>query len=655
MRFEDLVGQDHVSRTLGNAIKSGRVAHAFLFTGVRGVGKTTSARILAKALNCLGDPATTPPGTDPGPTVTPCLKCAACLEIATGTDVDVWEIDGASYNGIDEVRKLQDSLPYRPQRDRYKIFIVDEVHMLSQSAWNAFLKTLEEPPPHVKFIFATTEVHKVPVTILSRVQRFDFKLIAASAIAQRLKHVLGVEGIAADDAAVALIAREAAGSMRDAMSLLDQVIAWGGDGLAGEEVAKVLGVASRSALHALAAALVAGDAERCLALVAELAEQGYDLVHVARDLLAMLRDLVVGKVCSDATDLLDMPAEETKDVLALAASATVDDLLRLHQGFSQGFDDIARSGQARAAFEMLLVRLARRPPLLPLDDLLGRLGALERRLTSGGASGSSGSRERSPSPRAEHLPPLAPANSATPESNPASARAPSPPAPVPEVAPTRAPSAPAAPAVSVPVPRTPNAPAASPSSSPAPPPRVAATARPAVSPRSNAAAAHVFVVPEFPDAPEPAPQARPAPVRVVPAAPPAVATEAHAVLRAIIERLPDDRFELRAFLARSAPLEASAGALVLAFAPGEPFVSEVEREIRLIERVAGEHFGSATQVSIARDSDRVGPVATLAMLDAEEEERQRRAALAKVRNHPRVAEAVEVLGARVKDLKLAGQ
>ena len=141
MRFEDLVGQDHVSRTLGNAIKSGRVAHAFLFTGVRGVGKTTSARILAKALNCLGDPATTPPGTDPGPTVTPCLKCAACLEIATGTDVDVWEIDGASYNGIDEVRKLQDSLPYRPQRDRYKIFIVDEVHMLSNAAWNAFLKT----------------------------------------------------------------------------------------------------------------------------------------------------------------------------------------------------------------------------------------------------------------------------------------------------------------------------------------------------------------------------------------------------------------------------------------------------------------------------------------------------------------------------------
>src|SRR5262245_40823690 len=186
MRFEDLVGQEHVARTLENAIKSGRIAHAFLFTGVRGVGKTTSARILAKALNCMsGD----------GPTISPCLQCPACLEIGAGTDMDVREIDGASYNGVDEVRKLQDSLPYRPSRDRYKIFIVDEVHMLSQNAWNAFLKTLEEPPPHVKFIFATTEVHKVPVTILSRCQRYDFKLIPTQLIAKRLRYVLGEEKI----------------------------------------------------------------------------------------------------------------------------------------------------------------------------------------------------------------------------------------------------------------------------------------------------------------------------------------------------------------------------------------------------------------------------------------------------------------------------
>jgi DNA polymerase-3 subunit gamma/tau len=658
--FEDLVGQEHVSRTLGNAIQTGRVAHAFLFTGVRGVGKTTSARILAKALNCLGDPATTPPGTDPGPTVTPCLKCAACLEIATGTDVDVWEIDGASYNGIDEVRKLQDSLPYRPQRDRYKIFIVDEVHMLSQSAWNAFLKTLEEPPPHVKFIFATTEVHKVPVTILSRVQRFDFKLIAAHAIAARLKHVLGVEGIAADDAAIALIAREAAGSMRDAMSLLDQVIAWGGAELRGEEVAQVLGVASRSALHALAAALVAGNPERCLSLVLDLAEQGYDLVHVARDLLAMLRDLVVGKVCTSPDELLDLPAEEQKDVVTLAAGAALDDLLRLHQGFSQGYDDVARSGQPRAALEMLLVRLARRPPLLPLDELLGRLGALERRLTSGTATPA---RERAAAPRAEAMAPAAPAAPPfeVPEPFETSAAA-----PTAAAAPSRTAAAPALPTnIAVAAPSRAPAPARSPSAAPAnpssvaplpaPSPRTSPSARPASGPRLAASAAPAFVVPDFSDVPEPATAARPAPVRAVPPAPPAVATEAHAALRAIVERLPEDRYELRAFLARAAPLEAGPGALVLGFAAGEPFVAKVERELPLIERIASEHFTAPTRVSVERDSERVGPIATLATLDAEEEERQRRAALAKVRNHPRVTEAVEVLGARVKDLKLSGQ
>ena len=392
--FDDLVGQEHVAKTLANAIDSGRVAHAFLFTGVRGVGKTTSARLLAKCLNCLGAD-----GKATKPTAKPCNECSACKEITAGMDVDVQEIDGASYNGVDEVRRLQEGLVFRPARDRFKIFIVDEVHMLSNAAWNAFLKTLEEPPPHVKFIFATTEVHKVPVTILSRCQRYDFKLIPTQVIARRLKDVLGQEKIEADDTSISVLAREAAGSMRDAMSLVDQVIAFSGNKLTGADVTRVLGVADRKVLHELCSALVDGQADVALRIVDQVSQQGFDVVHVAKDLLASLRNVVVAKVSGDkGRELLDLADEEVKDVMALAQRAEVDDLLRLFNGFSKSFDDIAKSGQARAGLEMTLVRLAKRPPLIPLDELLVRLGDLERRLggapstgrpSGGGGGGSS--------------------------------------------------------------------------------------------------------------------------------------------------------------------------------------------------------------------------------------------------------------------------
>src|SRR5262245_35552819 len=277
--FADLVGQEHVSRTLANAIKTGRVAHAFLFTGARGVGKTTTARLLAKALNA-----------EQGPTPEPCNQCDPCREITLGTDLDVLEIDGASNNGVDDVRRLQESLPYRPARDRFKVVIVDEVHMLSTGAFNAFLKTLEEPPAHVKFIFATTEIHKVPITIRSRCQRHDFRLIPHAQVTARVREILAQEKIEADDDAIAIVVREAAGSLRDALTVLDQLLAFGGDGLRGEDVARGLGIADQGTVLRVAEALLGGDAASCMRAVSTLAEQGVDVLHFARQLLWVLRD-----------------------------------------------------------------------------------------------------------------------------------------------------------------------------------------------------------------------------------------------------------------------------------------------------------------------------------------------------------------------------
>src|SRR5262249_9289866 len=262
-QFRDLIGQEPVARSLVNALQSGRVAHAYLFTGARGVGKTSTARILAKALNCVR-----------GPTAAPCDQCDICKSIAAGEDVDVLEIDGASNNKVDEVREIRSNVQYRPGRARYKIYIIDEVHMLSTSAFNALLKTLEEPPPHVKFIFATTEVHKIPVTILSRCQRFDFAGIGTARIREHLHQVVAAEGLQADDDALELVARRAGGSMRDAQSLLDQLLAFGGDRLTVEQVHGLLGTAGSDRVATLAAAILEHDPKLALTLLGQAADEG---------------------------------------------------------------------------------------------------------------------------------------------------------------------------------------------------------------------------------------------------------------------------------------------------------------------------------------------------------------------------------------------
>jgi DNA polymerase-3 subunit gamma/tau len=677
-RFEDLVGQEHVARTLANAIASGRIAHAFLFTGVRGVGKTTSARLLARALNCLG-PARPEGSPDPGPTSSPCLECAACREITAGNDVDVREIDGASYNGVDEVRKLQDSLPYRPTRDRYKIFIIDEVHMLSQSAWNAFLKTLEEPPPHVKFIFATTEVHKVPVTILSRVQRFDFKMIPARLIVDRLRTVLNAEGISSDEAGLSIIAREAAGSMRDAMSLLDQVIAWNDQGLDGDSVARVLGVASRKVFHELAASVIGGDAKEALSVIEQVSQQGFDLAHVAKDFLELLRDLVVAKVCDNSDDLIDLPDEERKDIARLAERSTADDLTRLYQGFSAGFDDVLRGSHPRSALEMLLVRLCRRPPLIPLDDLLVRLAGLEKRLgamNNGNApSGIPGGGAMSPMGGApvQRRPATLPQGNVGPVANPpqrprprdeqtsAPRRDPGPDDNSDEPGPER----PLPISVTPPVASTTSTVATNPSSTPA---------RPSSPTASNPSSA-----PTRPSSPVTASSSSP-PARPSDASRPFVATtnrhqkileppsesvppkepdpnDLMASWQDVVERVQKVRPEVSAVLEHAILIELSPTKMIVSWPPNSVFASHFDEQllVELLRNALAERGDSIADILIAKDDPRAQGIDTLSSRETAERTRKYREDQARIRNHPRVKDAVEVLGARLVSVKLADQ
>ncbi|MEN6485697.1 MAG: DNA polymerase III subunit gamma/tau [Syntrophobacteraceae bacterium] len=370
--FEDVVGQPHVTRTIQNAIRLGRVAHAYLFTGARGVGKTSVARIFSKALNC-----------EHGPGPVPCNECSNCREITQGNSVDVLEIDGASNRGIDNIRELRETVRYRPAKSRYKIYIIDEVHMLTTEAFNALLKTLEEPPEHVLFLFATTEPHKIPSTILSRCQRFDFRRISTQQTVDHLADIARREGAGLSEAVIYAVAREADGSMRDAQSLMEQLLAFSGDGLSDEEILDVLGVVDRRSVHRVAEAVLAGDVRTCVDVVSDLHRRGIDSRRFCQQLCDHFRNLLLVALGADGGGALDIPESEREMLKRSTAGTTAESLYLCFQMILKAEEEIRRSTLPKIALEMLLLRLTQLPRLETIDGVLDTLRRIEGRLGEG--------------------------------------------------------------------------------------------------------------------------------------------------------------------------------------------------------------------------------------------------------------------------------
>lgn len=359
--FDQLVGQKHISQTLQNALKNGRLPHALLFTGPRGTGKTSSARILAKALRCAN-----------AKDFVPCNHCDSCSDINLGRSVDVIEIDGASNNGVDAIRELRDTVGYMPSSGKYKVYIIDEVHMLSTSAFNALLKTLEEPPAHVVFIMATTEVHKIPATILSRCQRFDFRSISTRQIAESLKAIADKENVKAEEDALWIIARQGDGSMRDSQSLLDQVITFANGPLTRSNVVEILGLTDRSLLLETLSALVARDTKKIMSILEKVHLAGYESALFARDLLENIRNLMMAKLSqgTEGPKILELPDSELRFLEGLANDVSEEDLHLLFDMALKSAHEIPRSSEPQLVLEMGLLRMSQAPNIAQLSQIL---------------------------------------------------------------------------------------------------------------------------------------------------------------------------------------------------------------------------------------------------------------------------------------------
>ena len=366
--FEEVAGQEPVVRTLVNAIAQGRIGHAFLFSGPRGVGKTSVARILAKSLNC-----------EKGPTATPCNKCTNCKEITEGRSMDVREIDGASNRGIDEIRELRENVKFAPAASKYKVYIIDEVHMLTREAFNALLKTLEEPPGHVIFIFATTENHKVPATILSRCQCYDFRRISLSQIAANLGRLAAKENIVISATALSWIAEAGDGSMRDAQSIFDQIISYAGQNISDEEVEDILGLSDRKYLYRLSEAVLARNASDCLSILEEAYLAGVDMKHFYAMLLKHFRNLLLVKIAADGSSSFDIAPEQVEKLKIQTNNTTRETLQRYLEILLDEADNLRRSQEVRMKIEAVLVRMAYLAPVLPAVPVECILNCLQQK------------------------------------------------------------------------------------------------------------------------------------------------------------------------------------------------------------------------------------------------------------------------------------
>lgn len=595
--FDDVIGQSHVVQTLMNAIASKRIAHAFLFSGTRGVGKTTVARILAKALNC-----------EQGPTGSPCNSCANCQEITQGTSVDVVEIDGASNTSVDDVREIRENVKFTPFRGQYRVYIIDEVHMLSNSAFNALLKTLEEPPAHVVFIFATTEIHKIPATILSRCQHYNFRRISKAEIVQRLRHVADQDGLAIEDRSLLALARASEGSMRDGLSLLDQVIAFGGKTIRHHDLETLLGAVPQERVRALIEAVIEQNSAKALQVIAGLLDQGHDLRAYCADLVEYVRNMLVAAVVPSGPELRGLVEATDDDLAQLARDAerfTVEQLQEFFRVWTSAEDSLRVSAHPRFVLETAAVRATR---LLQTADgssrSVGTNPPQEKSVPDRGAQARvSAPTERSVSP-----------TSAQPDGRKASVEPP---------------------------------PKISSSASPKPAPAVRARET-TPSPGPGPVAAQTVSM-SAPEAPEPAPQEC-----AVPSASTAASASVEVNWEQFQEAVSAHHPNIAPFLEMGRVVKIEGGLVTLGFgkqATVARAMLEKEDNLKALAALGERLYGSALRVRIIEAEQEAGAAPTMKQLRVAKEQEQRLILTQQAKAHPLVKQALEMFGGELAEVR----